>query len=279
MHLHQWLQILLLGLLALHPLRAQDSQPSIPLRIGDIIKVELYESAAYPEEPTRIRSAKVDEVGKITVFGLKAAVQAEGLTPSEVEAALTAAWKAESTTPPLKIVVPSPPREQPPEPPRLYPIHPGAFIKIDVSPQIPKDAAWYVVSKDGNLHMPGLKGTIQVNCLTLPELEKAITEAYAKEKIEVSPKITIGEYGHDPNPPPTVTVSGEVKTPQEFDLSQKITLKEAIEKAGGFGEFANPRKVKLLRGNRAEIYDLREIKPDGSNNPELRDGDLVIVSQ
>jgi protein involved in polysaccharide export with SLBB domain len=72
-------------------------------------------------------------------------------------------------------------------------------------------------------------------------------------------------------------VSGEVKNPQEMPFKPKTTLGEAIKAAGGFGESADLRRVKLLRGNKALIYDLREIQPEGSNNPELQDGDLVIV--
>ena len=51
----------------------------------------------------------------------------------------------------------------------------------------------------------------------------------------------------------------------------------AINRAGGFSEFAKTAKVKLLRDNREMIYDMRKIQADGSNNPILKDGDAIIV--
>ena len=35
--------------------------------------------------------------------------------------------------------------------------------------------------------------------------------------------------------------------------------------------------MKLVRANKQTLYDLRDIKADGSNNPVLKDGDLVLV--
>ena len=42
-------------------------------------------------------------------------------------------------------------------------------------------------------------------------------------------------------------------------------------------EFADRKKVKHIRANKATFYGLRDIKADGSNNPVLKDGDLVLV--
>ena len=74
-----------------------------------------------------------------------------------------------------------------------------------------------------------------------------------------------------------VNVGGEVRATGEFPLRQGMTLMAAINKAGGFTEFGNPKKVKLLRNNRETIYNMKSINPDGSNNPILQDGDQIIV--
>ena len=37
------------------------------------------------------------------------------------------------------------------------------------------------------------------------------------------------------------------------------------------------KKVKILRDKKEVMHDIRQIRPDGSNNPVLKDGDEVIV--
>ncbi|MES2706724.1 MAG: SLBB domain-containing protein, partial [Verrucomicrobiota bacterium] len=161
------------------------------------------------------------------------------------------------------------------------------FYRTDLTPpesplESPKVDAWYVVSKSGKIRMPGLKEEIGANGLTSVQLAKAVTDAYAKEKIDIKPKITVGDYGKDPNyvPLPVITVAGEVKTPQEVPFRQRMTLLQAINAAGGFLDTANLRRVKLIHPDRkVVIYDLRDIQADGSNNPELLEEDQVIVPQ
>ena len=51
----------------------------------------------------------------------------------------------------------------------------------------------------------------------------------------------------------------------------------AINRAQGFTEDAGISRVRLIRANKETIYDLRKINPDGSNNPDLMDGDQIIV--
>jgi protein involved in polysaccharide export with SLBB domain len=58
-----------------------------------------------------------------------------------------------------------------------------------------------------------------------------------------------------------------------------MRLFQAITSKGGFTEFAKVREVKLIRGNKETRYDLRTVRPDGSNNPLLMDGDQIVVPQ
>ena len=60
-------------------------------------------------------------------------------------------------------------------------------------------------------------------------------------------------------------------------MRDNMSLFAAITSAGGFTEFAKVKKVKLIRAGKATFYDMREIKEDGSNNPVLKDGDLILV--
>jgi hypothetical protein len=56
-----------------------------------------------------------------------------------------------------------------------------------------------------------------------------------------------------------------------------MRLYAAIMAAGGFTEFADVRRVKIIRGTRSIVIDMRKLDPAGSNNPILLDGDTIHV--
>jgi polysaccharide export outer membrane protein len=136
----------------------------------------------------------------------------------------------------------------------------------------------YVVSERGTIKMPMLEHEISALGITPDALARNIERAYVAAGIYTAPTLT-ANLPEKEMPTHVVTVSGEVRLPQEIPLREGLTLMGAITKAGGFGDFANTKKVKLLRGNNATYYDMRKINSDGSNNPYLKDGDLIIVPQ
>lgn len=136
----------------------------------------------------------------------------------------------------------------------------------------------YVVSERGTVKMPMLAQEIPALGITPDALARRIEQAYIAADIYTAPTLT-GNLPEKEQATHVVTVSGEVRLPQEIPLREGLTLMGAITKAGGFGDFAKVSKVKLLRGNNATYYDMRKISNDGSNNPFLKDGDLIIVSQ
>lgn len=84
----------------------------------------------------------------------------------------------------------------------------------------------------------------------------------------------------------TIYISGEVRSsgPQRFAKGETVTVSAAILRAGGFGQFANERKVQVTRkqGGRDGIrltVDVKAILQEGktSEDIELRDGDYVFV--
>jgi polysaccharide export outer membrane protein len=70
------------------------------------------------------------------------------------------------------------------------------------------------------------------------ELEKAIAEAFQAEKILVDPfvTVTVAEY----HTLPSVSVAGAVRNPVTFEANDKVTLLEAITRAGGLTSDAGP---------------------------------------
>lgn len=58
-----------------------------------------------------------------------------------------------------------------------------------------------------------------------------------------------------------------------------MTLLAAINAAGGFNDFADQKRVRLLRGKEAKVYDVRQFRRNPGLDPRLQPGDGVEVPQ
>jgi len=85
-----------------------------------------------------------------------------------------------------------------------------------------------------------------------------------------------------------IYITGEVHGggPMEIPADETFTVSKALLRAGGFGEFANKRKVKLLRKNADDpsktdtiIVDVEEIIEKGrqDKDPVLNPDDMIVV--
>lgn len=138
----------------------------------------------------------------------------------------------------------------------------------------------YTVSGSGTVKMPYLDREVQAAGLTTTELARRIELAYRAAEIYTNPTINVVLNDPSKQAPHVVTVGGEVKTGgAQVPLRENMRLFTAIMSAGGFTEFADVKKVKLIRNNRATIYNMRKIDEAGSNNPILMDGDTIVVPQ
>ena len=76
-----------------------------------------------------------------------------------------------------------------------------------------------------------------------------------------------------------VNVGGAVRAPARVPFTEDITLLAAINAAGGFNDFADQKRVRLMRGNEVKVYDVRQSRRDPSLDVKLRPGDRVEVPQ
>ena len=78
-----------------------------------------------------------------------------------------------------------------------------------------------------------------------------------------------------------ISVIGTVPHPHGIPATEHLTVSSAIESAGGFNNFANRRKVGVLRRKEDRFFtvDIRAVldKKPGAEDPLLRAGDVVIV--
>ena len=152
----------------------------------------------------------------------------------------------------------------------------AVIIEMQTPPgDAPKPPATYIISDQGNLKLPMLKQEIPAAGASLKTLTSNINEAYKGSGINPVPSVKTISLPPGICCPHLVTIRGGVHKPGEYPLRQGMTLMAVIDRAGGLRY--KVKKVKILRDKKEVIYDISQIRPDGSNNPVLKDGDEVIV--
>lgn len=132
----------------------------------------------------------------------------------------------------------------------------------------------YTVDATGAINLPYIN-KVQAAGLTPALLASSIEGTYRSGRIFTNPTITIVMQ-------PTarfVNVGGAVRSPSRVPFTEDMTLLAAINAAGGFNDFADQRKVRVLRGPDARIYDVRQARRDPSRDIRLQPGDRVEVPQ
>lgn len=129
------------------------------------------------------------------------------------------------------------------------------------------------VRPDGKITIP-LVGEIQAAGLTPQQLTTDL-----KEKL--------GKYINNPDVTVFVTdvrskkyyIDGEVNRTGSFPLVTPTRVLEALSNAGGFKDFANKKKIKILRGAKTYLFNYTQVS-NGKHleqNIFLENGDHIIV--
>jgi polysaccharide export outer membrane protein len=128
-----------------------------------------------------------------------------------------------------------------------------------------------------------LRGTAQLYAqnLTVPELQRAITDAYAGTMHD--PEVTVSLKDFDK---PYFLAGGQVLHPGKYELREDLTVAEGVELAGGFNEQAKHSQVVLFRHISPEVVESRVINVKEmlrsrnlAEDFHLRPGDMVFVPQ
>src|SRR5947209_20354187 len=132
----------------------------------------------------------------------------------------------------------------------------------------------YTVDANGSINLPYIN-KVKAAGLTPAQLAASVESAYRAAKIYTNPTITITMS-------PSlrfVNVGGAVRTPSRVPFTEDMTLLTAINAAGGFNDFADQKRVRLLRGSKVTVYDVRQFRRDPSKDVKLQPGDRVEVPQ
>lgn len=130
----------------------------------------------------------------------------------------------------------------------------------------------YNVDGSGSINLPHI-GRVKAAGLTTAQLSQSIQSTYIGAGIFTNPTIAIAQQAASR----FVTVGGEVRAPQRVPYTPDLTVFSAIQAAGGFSEYADRKKVRLMSGRKSLVIDTAVILKDPTQDIKLAPGDQITV--
>lgn len=137
----------------------------------------------------------------------------------------------------------------------------------------PELSGQFPVRPDGRISLP-LVNEIAAAGLTPEQLSAAITRGL--EKYMKQPEVSVAVVQVNSK---KYFVIGEVMKPGPYPLTVPTTVLEALITAGGFRDFANPKKIVILRGAERLKFNYKDVVAGKrtEQNVLLESGDKIIV--
>ncbi len=156
--------------------------------------------------------------------------------------------------------------------PNTYLIGPEDQLSIRVGREADVSAS-VVVRPDGRVSLP-LIGEVQAAGKTPLQLKKIVAEKLSE--FLTRPEVMVSVIAIRSK---KFYITGQVGRTGAFPLVVPITVLEALSNAGGFQQWANRKKIIILRGNQRLKFNFNEVTK-GKNmeqNIYLENGDHIIV--
>ena len=137
----------------------------------------------------------------------------------------------------------------------------------------PKLSGLFDVRPDGIISMP-LIGELRADGQTVAQLRETILQKL--NTLMNSPEVNVQIARINSK---RYFIFGEVARSGEFPLVAEITVLDALSNCGGFREFANPKKIYVLRGSKKLEFNYKDVSR-GKNmgqNIVLENGDRIFV--
>jgi polysaccharide export outer membrane protein len=197
-----------------------------------------------------------------TVPPYKPAVETLDLSAARIGETLPAQQPAPDAPPPPGSGV---------EEPTLRPLLPGdrLMITLRVYPKVEQFES--VIDEAGTINLD-LVGRVKVAGKSASEAEKAIERAYIDGQFYKTVTASII--------PPTreFFVKGYVIRPGNYPISRaNMTVLQALTMAGGWNEFADPSKVRLVRGEEVMVLNIPRIQARSDTDVYIEPGDVIDV--
>jgi protein involved in polysaccharide export with SLBB domain len=130
----------------------------------------------------------------------------------------------------------------------------------------------YTVDPQGFINLPYI-GNIKAAGLLQHELQDLAERTYKERGIYTNPSIMI----NFPGVARFVNVEGDVRRPSRVGYTPDMTLMSAIIAAGGLTDFADLRKVQVIRDGKSQFHDIRAIRRNPSLDIPVMPGDTIFV--
>jgi polysaccharide export outer membrane protein len=129
------------------------------------------------------------------------------------------------------------------------------------------------VRPDGRITLP-LAGELNVSELTPEQVQAKVIELYSKFVNKPEVGVSLSRVGSK-----KYYLVGQVARAGMMPLVVPTTILEAINAAGGFQEFANKKKVTILRGSKILRFNYEEVinGKKMEQNILVENGDHIIV--
>jgi protein involved in polysaccharide export with SLBB domain len=147
---------------------------------------------------------------------------------------------------------------------------PNDFVSFRVVEDRDNDSQRLRINDNGELEVPYV-GLVSAQGRTCKELAYSIKSLLEKEYYYHATVILAVDRVSEKSRG-RIYVYGSVKAqgPQEIPPDESYTVSKAIIRAGGFGDFANKRKVKVTRKNGKEFnIDLKRVIEEGHTEEDI----------
>lgn len=128
-----------------------------------------------------------------------------------------------------------------------------------------------VIDETGNLTIPYIDEPIKANGLTTSELERKIQKIYTEGQIYRNITVNVITSAK------MYYMEGEISRPQEYPLSRRTTLLQAIAAASGYTDYANEKNITITRNGKLLKYDAKYLEKHPESDPLVEAGDRIKV--
>jgi len=157
-----------------------------------------------------------------------------------------------------------------------YIVRPGDILNVDVYGEASLSGE-KVVREDGQMSLK-FAGDVKVQGLTLEATGKKIESELSKFMPGATVSVSLSRSA-----PIRYYLSGKFQKAGEYRSEGKITFLQAVATGGNFQPFADESSITLIRTTPTEqiryVLDYNNVLLGREPNPELRDGDILSVTQ
>ena len=126
----------------------------------------------------------------------------------------------------------------------------------------------------GMLNIPYI-GKVKVSGVDCAEAQHLIESKLKSEKIYTNPTVNVTVQVSTR----LVNVTGEVKSGGRVVYTADLTIMSAIGSSGGFTDFADKKRVKLVRAGKVTVHDTTKFSRDPALDVKVLPGDQIVVPQ